>query len=476
MPINFNILNPIQTSKPIGQLPGQDDGGIGGLMSGIQGLIGGVSKATGFQGNGGTLGGFVNGMINPVRPNQNSLQNSLQNTTTLKSPSFETPDSLKVSDKPYMDLASRFVGTNEGEGHQVLSSFFQKSLGQNINPQTTPWCAAFVNGVLKQSGLPVTNSLAAKSLLNYGTRSDQPTKGDIVVFNDMSGKNDPARGHVGFVQSIDMQKGVVSVLGGNQNNSVSVKQYPLNMVAGFRKPPTPQEIQKFNQVASSRIPPQEQAALRNETHADLNPTVAGIVNVESGGSKNPYTSISIPSKNGDRAYGYSQIMGANIPSWTREALGHPLTPQQYLSNPEAQVQTTQYHVNKLLQQGYSPQEVGSIWFSGRTTDKAGNAKDAYGTSVSQYLEKFNKGYLKARSDSEVPASSRKPSFTLNDEPSKSMPSELVPFAPPVLQDPNQPLKPFAPGLPVLRSANAANQQGINWGLLQALNQQDDKST
>ena len=40
--------------------------------------------------------------------------------------------------------------------------------------------------------------------------------------------------------------------------------------------------------------------------------------------------------NGDRAYGKYQVMGANIPSWTRTYYGKSLTPQQFLNNPKAQ--------------------------------------------------------------------------------------------------------------------------------------------
>jgi hypothetical protein len=39
---------------------------------------------------------------------------------------------------------------------------------------------------------------------------------------------------------------------------------------------------------------------------------------------------------GDRAYGAYQVMGNNIPAWTKETLGYSMTPEEFLHNPQAQ--------------------------------------------------------------------------------------------------------------------------------------------
>ncbi len=170
-------------------------------------------------------------------------------------------------------------------------------------------------------------------------------------------------------------------------------------------------------------------------HPDLRATMAGISSVESAGSKNPYMAISAPTR-GDRAYGKYQIMGKNIPSWTRQALGKSLTVQEFLSDPTAQEKTTAFQINKSLTNGYSPQDAASIWFSGKPINKAGKVKDVYGTTVPDYVNRFNKGYLQFK-------------VALDDSghvgltpPRKDLPGQLRPTGSP---PPKQPI-PMTPGL------------------------------
>ena len=119
--------------------------------------------------------------------------------------------------------------------------------------------------------------------------------------------------------------------------------------------------------------------------------MAGIAHVESGGSKDPYSLMSKQSKNGDRAYGKYQIMGNNIPSWTKTATGQSYTPEQFMANPAIQEKTAAFMMNQSLKKGYSPEDTASIWFSGRPQKKAGNSKDVYGTTVPAYVKKFQSG-------------------------------------------------------------------------------------
>lgn len=120
----------------------------------------------------------------------------------------------------------------------------------------------------------------------------------------------------------------------------------------------------------------------------------GIAYVESYGAKNPYTLKSLPSKNGDRAYGKWQIMGNNIPSWTKEALGKSLTIQQFVESPELQKSTVKFQITRHINASYSDSDIASIWFSGRPMKKAGNAKDVYGTTVPMYVKRFLVGVQK----------------------------------------------------------------------------------
>jgi len=126
----------------------------------------------------------------------------------------------------------------------------------------------------------------------------------------------------------------------------------------------------------------------------LNSTMQGIAHVESGGSQHPYSLIGRDTGKGDHALGKYQILGENVPSWTKEALGYSMTPNEFLASPEAQDKTAAYMQNKLLKAGYSPQDVASIWFTGKPLAKAGNVHDSYGTTPSEYIKRFNEGINK----------------------------------------------------------------------------------
>lgn len=49
------------------------------------------------------------------------------------------------------------------------------------------------------------------------------------------------------------------------------------------------------------------------------------------------------------ALGYGQLMEFNVAPWTQAALGRALTPEEFLYNPEAQIQTIDYKLNEYLQ-------------------------------------------------------------------------------------------------------------------------------
>ncbi len=137
-----------------------------------------------------------------------------------------------------MDVAASMLGKSAGQDHKTLSQFFEKAGFGNVDPRSTPWCAAFANSVLQAGGLQGSGSLAAKSLLKIGQPLDKSdvTKGDIVVFNDLTGNNNPNKGHVGFVDHFSPDGKMVYTLGGNQGGTVAIKAYPTDSVAGFRRP------------------------------------------------------------------------------------------------------------------------------------------------------------------------------------------------------------------------------------------------
>lgn len=119
-----------------------------------------------------------------------------------------------------------------------------------------------------------------------------------------------------------------------------------------------------------------------ENGYDLNAFKKGIAGVE---SSNNYNAIGPATKSGDKAYGKYQVMGSNIPSWTKQALGYSMTPQQFLASPDAQEKVFENQSLANYAKYGNWDDVASVWFSGRPL--TGNvSSDGYNT-VPQYVSK-----------------------------------------------------------------------------------------
>ncbi|TAU06565.1 hypothetical protein ELI55_17765 [Rhizobium ruizarguesonis] len=108
--------------------------------------------------------------------------------------------------------------------------------------------------------------------------------------------------------------------------------------------------------------------------------------IESSGN---YDALGPLTKSGDRAYGAYQVMGANIPSWSKQALGQSLTPNQFLASPSSQDAVFEKIFGGYLSKYGNSQDAASSWFTGRPLASGGGSRDILGTSGNQYVEKFN---------------------------------------------------------------------------------------
>lgn len=111
-----------------------------------------------------------------------------------------------------------------------------------------------------------------------------------------------------------------------------------------------------------------------------------IASVESGGRYDALGPV-IP-KTGDRAYGKFQVMGANVPAWTKAHLGQEMTPQQFVASPEAQEAVFKGQFGQYAQK-YGPEGAAKAWFAGEQGMNNPNARDLLGTTVASYANKFN---------------------------------------------------------------------------------------
>ena len=105
-----------------------------------------------------------------------------------------------------------------------------------------PWCSAFVNFICWQLRLPRSKSLMARSWLNVGIPipTDEAMIGfDIVILkrkvDDPGPEQTNALGHVGFYTAYNKINDHLYILGGNQNNSITVQSYHRNLLLGIRR-------------------------------------------------------------------------------------------------------------------------------------------------------------------------------------------------------------------------------------------------
>lgn len=128
----------------------------------------------------------------------------------------------------------------------------------------------------------------------------------------------------------------------------------------------------------------------------LEATKRGISWVETRGAADPYSKkgvvVSKGQYAGDRALGKYQVMGKNIRPWTKQYLGREISPEEYLASPQIQEELASARMGELLKQYGNPEDVASVWFTGRPLAKAGGAPtDDTGTSNSEYQKIFREG-------------------------------------------------------------------------------------
>lgn len=133
---------------------------------------------------------------------------------------------------PWLPIALGELGTVEMPGAANNSRIleYHKATSLQASQDAVPWCSSFTNWVLREAGITGTNSAAARSFASWG-KAVRPCLGAIVV---MSRGANPAHGHVGFF--LDARDGVLFLLGGNQNDRVSIAQYGASRVLGYRWP------------------------------------------------------------------------------------------------------------------------------------------------------------------------------------------------------------------------------------------------
>lgn len=108
-------------------------------------------------------------------------------------------------------------------------------------------------------------------------------------------------------------------------------------------------------------------------------------NVESGGR---YDAVG-PETGKGRAYGKYQVMDFNVGPWTEAILGYAMTPDQFLSSPEAQDAVFNAKMEEYMGRYGTVEDAASMWFSGKPY--AGNNRSDGYLTVPQYVSKVMGG-------------------------------------------------------------------------------------
>lgn len=154
---------------------------------------------------------------------------------------------------PWIKEGKKVFGLNENKDNEELAKWL-KSDGKTLgNPSVLPWCADYVETAIKKTvpkepfpGDLGKNPYWAKNWLLFG-KEVQPCYGCVLVFGREGG------GHVGF--AVGESDTDYFVLGGNQNNSVSITRISKSRLLGARWPTTYTKGTKpLPKMANSNVP------------------------------------------------------------------------------------------------------------------------------------------------------------------------------------------------------------------------------
>ncbi|TBA38427.1 phage tail length tape measure family protein [Rhizobium ruizarguesonis] len=131
---------------------------------------------------------------------------------------------------------------------------------------------------------------------------------------------------------------------------------------------------------------------------DVSAYAKAIKSIESGGN---YGALGPVTRSGDRAYGAYQVMGANIPSWSKEALGRSMTASEFLTDRGAQDAVFSHKFGGYADR-FGASGAAQAWFGGPgSVGRGGAGRDILGTSGTEYVDKFNTSLTKASSAIEL---------------------------------------------------------------------------
>lgn len=133
-------------------------------------------------------------------------------------------------------------------------------------------------------------------------------------------------------------------------------------------------------VVSNGFPDLSPPLASGPAGTDLNKFLYSLGVQESGG--NNYGVV-----NSIGAVGKYQVLKSNVPGWSKEALGHSITWQQYRDNPALQEQIVAYKVQQYYNQFHDWRKVAAAWYAGPGNANlfASTKAQSGGPSIASYV-------------------------------------------------------------------------------------------
>lgn len=411
---DFSILKTLadpNLDKIIGTLPnsnnqpqssgGDDLSGLGGLLKGLGGLLGkGVSNPQTNvnpqpQANLGLLGASQKGIgMNPQTPDYQSPQ-AAQVQQAFDSPYHPNLNGLNP------DLVSRtnaMMADLKQQGYQPVIAEGMRTQEQQAEKVRLGNSHTMNSNHLNGSAVDIVDARYGWNDKKYGKEINgyaQAMAKTAQKYGLFSGTQWKSFGPNGDFAHVQLPNGKTVAVNPHQQSAYNGVSMPGNTddLVLRHSPSQPQAIPNYNPNQPRQM---QNLSIQNQS-PELNHVMKGIASVETPDSKDPYSEVGKMTRRGDQALGKYQIMSSNVPAWSREALGHPVTRDQFLKDPAIQEKVAAFQINKYLQSGHSPQDAASMWFTGRPLGKVNmNVKDAYGTTNTMYQKKFNQGYLRSK--------------------------------------------------------------------------------
>ena len=137
-----------------------------------------------------------------------------------------------TAEPKWLQIALAEIGVKETPGPEstprILTYWKYGQPGWQTYGDEQPWCSVFINWCMAQADIQGTDSPAARSWLTWGGASPRK-RGAVIVIHRKSGPGRQTTGsgwHVGLYVS---ETGThISLLGGNQSNSVMITRFPLS--------------------------------------------------------------------------------------------------------------------------------------------------------------------------------------------------------------------------------------------------------